>query len=146
MSPHTHQNNYYKKKKKPTQGHLGGSVGWSSLDFNQLRSRPQGHGIEHHVGLCAVHGACLGFSHSLSLSLSPSASLPNENHTKPTKTPKPTSVARIGRMWRKVEPLGTAGVNVKGIATAENSMAVPQNTQNRIIGAPGWCIWLSVWL
>ena len=43
-------------------GHLGGSVGWVSDSWFQLRSWSQDCGIELCVQLCAKHGACLRFS------------------------------------------------------------------------------------
>ena len=50
------------------EGHLGGSVGWVSNSWFQLRSWSQGCGIEPRIRQCTECGACLRFSPSLSLS------------------------------------------------------------------------------
>ena len=50
-------------------GHLGGSVGWLSDSWFQLRSWSHCCGIEPPIALYAEHRACLGFSLFLSLSL-----------------------------------------------------------------------------
>ena len=47
---------------------LGGSFGWASDYWFQLRSWCQGRGIKPHVRLCTEHGVCLGSSPSLSCS------------------------------------------------------------------------------
>ena len=43
-------------------GHLGDSVSWVPPSWFWLRSWSKGHGIEHYVGCCTEHGACLRFS------------------------------------------------------------------------------------
>ena len=58
-------------KTRESMGCLGGSVGWASNSWFQLRSWYQGHRIETHVGLCAKCGACLGFFLCLPLPHSP---------------------------------------------------------------------------
>ena len=51
------------------QGHLGGSVGWTSNSWFWLRSWFQRHGLELCVRLHAEYGACLSFSLSVPLPL-----------------------------------------------------------------------------
>ena len=50
---------------------------------------------------------------------------------KERKIPK-QNTASVGEDVEKLEPLGTTGGNVSGVATVENSMVVPQKIKHRI--------------